>query len=483
MQTLILPFKLEQICTLTGEESTTDEARASRARALVNEGFKKLGSQASLKRTAVAKLLNRKYFERAFIYQEVAASVNLVVLIGDRELNFDRLCDAVHGYCSAEGDKMRRSSISLGNPLQVVAHGYNTLEAIRWGRRELSDSAAIDHNYLQTVLCRVAGSVKATRDHDLVYAFLGFQSPKAAAPISIDYKVRVSIACNRVAIALMKQTQSLDLFGICGDKSLEGLASWAPNWTLRLPQRQPIYQAGVKSQFNASNGMKVVISPSFLENLELPPGLVTNGLEIDSVAAISGLKFDYAERNKLGIENFIRLQGHVEFLSEWFARRNALETVNERRVMRVLLADGAFMYCPHAFDSGPVTQSRLYDLDLASLLDAYANDDAIRKDKGGGLFGSLMTQKKEAYAKLRKQSLICVRKMLFVTEHGYLGLAHEEVRVGDQICIPGGSRVPLVLRKQQNRDESRAFRLVGQAYPEGAMNGEKVVAREWESVR
>ncbi|KAJ9612628.1 hypothetical protein H2200_004225 [Cladophialophora chaetospira] len=469
---------LEQICQLNGEECTSDEERASRAKALVSEGFKELDSQASLKRTAIAKFLNRKYFERAFIYQEAASSKKLFVLVGDRELDFDRLCDAVHAYCSAEGDKMRRSAISLGNPLQVVAHGYNTLEAIRRGRRELIDKNAVDPKYLQTILCRVAGSVKATRDHDLVYAFLGFQGPNTAAPITIDYKIDVSTAYNNAAWALMRQAQNLELFGICGGKSRTGLASWAPNWTLRLPQGQPICPAGIQSQFNASQGMKFAISASIAKRPEVdeapPPTLATHGIVVDTVVATSGLKFDYAKRNELGIDNFIQLRRHVEFLNEWFSKNTDARAVDDGRVMRVLLADGAFVYSRHAFDMKVLAQSRLSDSDMLSLLDAYANDAAIRKDKGGGLFGSLMAQKKEAYARLRKQSLICVKKMLFVTQQGHLGLAPEQVQVGDKVCIIGGSQVPLVLRRHMDVAKHPAYSLVGQGYLEGAMDGEMV---------
>ncbi len=101
-----------------------------------------------------------------------------MVLIGDKELNFDCLCNAVHAFCSAEDDKMRKSAISVNNPLQVVVHNYDTPAAIRRGRRDLKEKAIVDFNYHQTVLRLVAVSIKTTPDHDLVDAFLGFQSPK-----------------------------------------------------------------------------------------------------------------------------------------------------------------------------------------------------------------------------------------------------------------------------------------------------------------
>lgn len=452
---------LDEICPLDGEGHTSADLRADKARSLVSEGFRDRKSAASLQRTAIAKLLNRKYFERAWIYQEAAASKEIVVLIGKQELNFDRLCDAVEAYCAAEGDKMRRSDISLGNPLQIVAHGCNTLQAIRQGRAELQGNKPLGTNYLQTVLCRVAGSVKARRDHDLVYAFLGFQG--GAAPIKIDYEISVGSAYNIAARSLMEQNKTLDLFAICGgQEKLDDLASWAPNWTIRLPQGQPIHQGGIEPLFNASKDMR--FRPTSKEND--PCQLVTHGKVIDTVAAVSGIEFKYAERNTLGIENFIRLQAHLEFV-----KKNSKSAVpcNRERVLKVLLAEGAFEYSRHIFDKEPVTPKKPV-FDLASLLDAYDKDNMIRQSKGFGL-----RAEKEAYAKLRKQSLICVRKMMFVGTTGALGLAPAAVKPGDEVAILNGSRVPVVLRKFSGADgHGTTYQLIGQAYFEDAMNGEKV---------
>ncbi len=183
--------------------------------------------------------------------------------------------------------------------------------------------------------------------------------------------MKVSMAYNRIAVTLIKQTQNLNLFGICGGNMLEGLASWARNWTLRLAQGEPICQAGIWSQVNASNGMKVVTFPLFSKRAEPDQAwsrLMTHGLVIDTVAATNGLKFDYVRRYRLGIGSFMRLQQHFGSPKDWFSKGKALERIDDGRVMRALLADGAFVHSRHPFDGDEMTQSRLTD--LASLLDA-----------------------------------------------------------------------------------------------------------------
>jgi hypothetical protein len=52
---------------------------------------------------------------------------------------------------------------------------------------------------------------------------------------------------------------------------------------------------------------------------------------------------------------------------------------------------------------------------------------------------------------------------------GYMALVPEEAEVGGEILAVYGARVPFVLRPVQGTDE---YRLVGECYAHGVMNGE-----------
>ncbi|PMD33071.1 hypothetical protein L207DRAFT_379811, partial [Hyaloscypha variabilis F] len=56
------------------------------------------------------------------------------------------------------------------------------------------------------------------------------------------------------------------------------------------------------------------------------------------------------------------------------------------------------------------------------------------------------------------------------TERGYLGLASHATEVGDDVMIGKGSSVPLIMRRCGEKEDE--FRLVGDAYIHGIMNGE-----------
>uniref|UniRef100_L2FGN4 Heterokaryon incompatibility domain-containing protein n=1 Tax=Colletotrichum fructicola (strain Nara gc5) TaxID=1213859 RepID=L2FGN4_COLFN len=69
---------------------------------------------------------------------------------------------------------------------------------------------------------------------------------------------------------------------------------------------------------------------------------------------------------------------------------------------------------------------------------------------------------------------------LFVTEKGNVGLCHPGVKSGDEIWVLKGGRVPFILRKQlqsHGGHEPTRYRLVGDCYLDGVMDGEVFKAK------
>lgn len=57
-----------------------------------------------------------------------------------------------------------------------------------------------------------------------------------------------------------------------------------------------------------------------------------------------------------------------------------------------------------------------------------------------------------------------------LSESGYVGLVPKNALLGDNIFVPFGSEVPIIIRKSDER--SGCFRLIGECYIHGMMNGE-----------
>lgn len=127
-------------------------------------------SPAYQKRVAMGRLLNRGWFERAWVFQEAAVSSHVAVQIGSYEFDFVHFCAAVRAFCDVEQEKWR----SFGRSLPMATRGYNTLEVVEYGRRVLAERSSSSENSndpqssqeknasFVALMLRLAGLVQAT---------------------------------------------------------------------------------------------------------------------------------------------------------------------------------------------------------------------------------------------------------------------------------------------------------------------------------
>ena len=66
--------------------------------------------------------------------------------------------------------------------------------------------------------------------------------------------------------------------------------------------------------------------------------------------------------------------------------------------------------------------------------------------------------------------LACIKRRLFRTSNGFLGLGSESLRVADEVVTATGSDVPLILRPVAGKPKT--FQFVGAAYIHGIIHGE-----------
>lgn len=68
-------------------------------------------------------------------------------------------------------------------------------------------------------------------------------------------------------------------------------------------------------------------------------------------------------------------------------------------------------------------------------------------------------------------------RKFFITKKGYFGLGPQKSEPGDRVAVPLGSGVPFVLRKCVSATGKRAWKIVGECYVHGIMQGE--VIQKW----
>ena len=63
----------------------------------------------------------------------------------------------------------------------------------------------------------------------------------------------------------------------------------------------------------------------------------------------------------------------------------------------------------------------------------------------------------------------CMYRRFFITKKGYLGLGPGPMEVGDSVCVLFGGKTPFILRKEEDH-----FKLIGESYIHGIMEGEVI---------
>ena len=85
---------------------------------------------------------------------------------------------------------------------------------------------------------------------------------------------------------------------------------------------------------------------------------------------------------------------------------------------------------------------------------------------------------------IANQSRALHNRRLFLTSKGYYGVGHNSLEPGDVCAVFRGANVPFILRAvspdEQSRYRSHCYKLVGEAYIQGIMNGEvfKMLVKE-----
>lgn len=153
---------------------------------------------------ALIKLLERSYWRRGWIIQELAGSATALFICGSMCTRFASL--ALLLFTFNEKDQAFLSAQPAMTIVQEAAASGYLLDLLFHSRfAETSDP------------------------RDKVYSLLELARPYKDAKLPIDYSISWQETFRRTAIHVMQESLSLNIL-ICGSLATEGLPSWAPNW-------------------------------------------------------------------------------------------------------------------------------------------------------------------------------------------------------------------------------------------------------------
>jgi hypothetical protein len=336
-----------------------------------------------------------------------------------------------------------------------------------------------------------------------------------------DYRLNEKEVFSRFCQGLITETKSLDVLMFAGEyisRRVEGLPSWVPEFTANhsfMIQNLTLSQGSAKVDVGGTSG-----AGKFFASFD-GARIAVNGSEIGKVAQIGETWIDYY-KNKALTGTFLALYGQVEPIYQ-FTNQPRSEVL-----WRTLAMDqdrSGHRPAPDAIGKAfrdwitLVIFNRLSNLIKVGLTGTEVNqlnaivsilakqespvglflptwqetrDDLIRcgwMAPGIGTAPGKLPDAQEYLNKWGKSSrkfesitlFTMTYRRTFATDIGHFGSGPQGLQLGDSVWAIAGCSVPLILRKISEDDQD--YRLIGEAYVHGVMNGEAVSEdSEWKQI-
>ncbi|KAK2774928.1 heterokaryon incompatibility protein [Colletotrichum kahawae] len=433
-------------------------------------------------------ITEQSWWHRSWVIQETVVATDAVVWYDNISAPWHMFARAASTYQLENLNTNVESVYSYFGQLTRLSQLVNEIETARtmwWDERQLVTLPS---------LLRIFRPKGATDPRDKIFAFLGLVQSWESVPHGImpDYSLAVGDVFLQTTIMLLKLTQSLSVLSgtLCREPS-----SHMPSWTVDWSSKPDLYETVRLTNahhYNAASGR----SRGDIR-LHLGRILEIKGLEVDKVAFVAGesLPLDVeglGQQWRFVIDDWERLAGGPSG-GFWRTLCGDLEYGPDRQL------GGEFCRVTDA-------QWETY----ASWRDA---DRFLRKSYRFSVHGIISLRMDSNARKLERSqdtqakhvfqySVECASggRRFFVTSKGRLGTGPPDTKKGDSIAIVEGSRVPWILRTTDsivacrcrpeilisrcspgtvfagagrcNPDRRYSFRLVGDAYVQGIMDGE-----------
>ncbi|OQN98463.1 hypothetical protein B0A48_15733 [Cryoendolithus antarcticus] len=472
-------------------------------------------------------LLDRQWFNRAWIVQEAALAKNIVVIIGDRVVAWD---DVVQTCVFLQASGWAFGMMHVIDPTGYrVPYGYQGLHfaslravcRLEHAPPSLGSAISLPSSVFPTLPPSTVGQAQAL---DFLAQFIISTRPFAAsdlrdkvfAPLAMvrqalalynvdlpdpNYTVLVQTVYNETTALIIAHSSDLYLLSEVEDRcatKTQGLLSWVPDYALTT-----------HSPFNEIPGVNFNALPGRNKRclVDRRTGSLTlTGCYFDTIQAMPANTLD---------EMFNR-DAFVPLIDFCIMRMGHYGDGRAEVLWRTIIADNDGTTSPPSADAAAGFRrilelkiaivhhgDRLRD-DIEPLSDAtwttYANFDELRALAPAAEAAIPSTTELAAFAErwrlIMTRALpfaeakevagpsamialaagrVYARRRLMVTESGIVGLGPVSSRKGDQVWFLEGGKMGYVLRPisgLDDRDSRKTFTFVGEAYVHGYMRGE-----------
>jgi hypothetical protein len=405
-----------------------------------------LRDDAEERSAAIQRFIQRPYFFRMWIVQEVVAAKDVTLFWGSDSINFDDACTA-----------MERITGSGFYPFSPQA--ANLSYVYRWRDAYHARGSHPDDEELDLRLFLDTRDRSASNARDKIFALAGITRKRIADGITIDYTQSVREVYSRFCRHVLTTRPDLQVLSAVmvrhAATSIHNLPSYVPDWS------QPKYGGGFLQRyyrfkpthlFRASGGEKPC---------------VVLGKDGDDSIAIDGFRFDTISR--------------VIPIKEVLTPGRVSRTGVTQAVLSKLAEDAiSTSTYPHTGEPAWMAYFRTLTADRTALSprisERYRSDYFAQfSDVDWQHPSSIPTNLPDSFWEEISKAVetIVEDKDLFVTEKGFIGLGHETCAVSDVVCIFSGGEVPYIVRGGQDP----CFSFLGECYVHGIMDGEAISGR------
>jgi hypothetical protein len=388
---------------------------------------------------SIFSLLERPWFQRVWVIQEVILSNNVLMMCGDDSIDFDsfRICifavwKFIEDWTGYDGES---------NALK----GLWCVTRLMFMRDEFQDTGSVRYE----ILLQAAFHCQATDKRDMVFAFKGIADTKRPVPVP-DYKMPVEDVYTKTAIALLCHGTSLDLLalsGIASRKYESNLPTWVPD--LRHHSYSEPFVPCERAGWNTGGVVRA------LPTLNSPDQLRIQGTPIDTVMETCSIFDSYSMIDqKTALQEILALRQKVPVE---VAEETWLDKVAESLTLGVDIED----------DPVDISAYRDEFKDwLQLLLSSSTQDDIAALNRN--VYHRTIGPKIDGWK-------------AFLTKKGYFCIGPPSVEQGDFVSIVPGCRFPLVLRTDPRASANQSLPeciLVSWCYTHGLMFGEVNMAEQ-----
>jgi hypothetical protein len=426
-------------------------------------------------------LLASSWFERVWIVQELIFGSNVFLVCGDLEMKWEDFFSAV-SVCERE---LRQTNRKRYEFLFKNSYPALALATVRHSRQTKKQAKPL------LELLELFWYTKATREEDKLFALWGLASEFHYKAFTPKYGPSPETAIRQYAAGFVEvKKAAMELLYRSGMSKSYDFCSWIPSWTggsfpraisdWEFPRTISNWEcAGKNKSFRA--GRKIPTQAHLKQGDSNV--LVVQGFLVDSITSVTEIG--------LGISNFltwIKALADFRMLIGSLGDEYPTRETSQELIFRLPIGNARRPYFEAdeyasvtVIDETPEDRKDkdkdkdeiVWPEDLASqLLSICVDQDPSQYEQRPRAVREWIEKYWETVAVFSKR----LRDAKFCTtrrggaQTGYAGLVPGSAKVGDAICLLDGGCVPFVLRKSDT-----GYRLVGECYIHGIMDGEGLV--------